>query len=314
MLDNDDFWDFYWETRLRPMENLGKRAAILAASALIRRLAPHTNHPLRLLELGCGEGQVIGTLLDAHAQVCALRTSVGVDYKPASLAVCQRDFPALRCVEGDFTNPHLLAGLGAFEIVLLVNALHEVFSDSLHPAEGGGDVPTAKKRVEQALAGAASCLTLGGWLVLFDGLEPAGDPRHMLRVRFHNRQAREDFETFAQEYQPFQIVWRPLADPLSVELSQHDFTRYITKSIFLRKGLWKTERFESYQYFTEAEYRAAFTRQRLVIRELRKLTVNEDKWRQLVDIEASEVAFPDEHILILAQREPQQIIREKNDI
>jgi hypothetical protein len=33
-------------------------------------------------------------------------------------------------VEGDFTDLGLLAGLGKFEIVLLFNALHEVFSDS----------------------------------------------------------------------------------------------------------------------------------------------------------------------------------------
>jgi hypothetical protein len=30
MSNNEDFWDFYWETRLLPMENLGKQAAILA--------------------------------------------------------------------------------------------------------------------------------------------------------------------------------------------------------------------------------------------------------------------------------------------
>src|SRR5512146_576794 len=99
MPDNDDFWDFYWETRLQPMENLGKRAAILAASRLIRRLAQQVGRPLRLLELGCGEGQVIGTLLDAHSQVCSIQASVGVDYNAQSLARCQRDYPGLRCVE-----------------------------------------------------------------------------------------------------------------------------------------------------------------------------------------------------------------------
>jgi len=48
MAENNDFWDFYWETRLLPMENLGKRAAILAVSGLIRRLAPTAGRPLRL--------------------------------------------------------------------------------------------------------------------------------------------------------------------------------------------------------------------------------------------------------------------------
>jgi len=50
MPENDDFWDFYWEIRLLPMENLGKREAILSASRLIRLLAQQIDHPIRLLE------------------------------------------------------------------------------------------------------------------------------------------------------------------------------------------------------------------------------------------------------------------------
>ena len=53
MPEKDAFWDFYWENRLLPMENLGKQAAILAASKLIRHLAQQANQPIRLLELGC---------------------------------------------------------------------------------------------------------------------------------------------------------------------------------------------------------------------------------------------------------------------
>ena len=303
MSENNDFWDFYWETRLLPMENLGKRAAILAVSGLIRRLAQGVDRPLRLLELGCGEGQIIGALLDAHAQLCTIQASVGVDYYAPSLVNCRRDHPGLRCVEGDFTDPHLLAELGKFDIVLLVNALHEVFSDCIAPESGEVDVPAAKQRVEEALAGAAGCLEPGGWLVLFDGLEPPGDPRQTVRIRFHDHQGRQDFENFAQRYRPVRITYRQVEDRLCVALSQRDFTRYITKSIFLGKQLWETERLQSYQYFTEGEYRAAFARQGLDISELRTLTVNEEKWRRLVEILTPGVSFPDEHILILARRQ-----------
>jgi len=302
MPENDDFWDFYWEVRLRPMENLGKQVAILAASRRIRLLAQQIDHPLRLLELGCGEGQVIGTLLDAHFQLCASQTSVGVDYNAQSLAHCQRDYAGLRCVEGDFTDPDLLAGLGKFELVLLVNALHEVFSDSFSPELGEIDIPVAKQRVEQALAGAAGCLEPGGTLVLFDGLEPPGDPRQILRIRFHDYQVRQEFENFVEQYHPLRIAYREVESPLCVELSRRDFTRYITKSIFLGKQLWETERLQSYQYFTEEEYRAAFARQGLEIFELRTLTMNDEKWRYRVEIDTSEFKFPDEHILILAQQ------------
>ena len=206
------------------------------------------------------------------------------------------------CVEGDFTNSDFLAGLGKFELVLLVNALHEVFSDSFSPELGEINVPAAKQRVEQALAGAVGCLEPGGWLVLFDGLEPPGDPHQILRIRFRDNQVRQEFENFVEQYHPLRIAYREVEGPLCVELSQRDFTRYITKSIFLGKGLWETERLQSYQYFTEDEYRAAFARQGLEVSELRTLTMNDEKWRYRVEINTPGFEFPDEHVLILARQ------------
>ncbi len=302
MFEDESFWDFYWETRLRHMENLGKRAAILAASRLIRRLALQNSQPLRLLEPGCGEGQVIGTLLDAHAQLCDAAVSVGIDYNAQSLARCRLDYPALHVIQGNFTDPQLLSPLGQFELVLLVNALHEVFSDCFSPTLGEIDVPLAKQHVEAALAAAVNCLTPNGWLVLFDGLEPSGDPGRTLRLRFRDLQTRREFDTFAAEYKPFRIVYDEVGNPLCIELSQHDFTRYITKSIFLGKQLWLSERLQSYQYFTAEEFRAALSRQGLHIHELNTLTVNDEKWNYRVEIETPATGFPDEHILILAQK------------
>ncbi len=301
MPDSDDFWDFYWESHLLSMENLGKRAAILAASKLIRRIAHQNNQFVRLLELGCGAGQIIGTLVDAHSQLCNVQTSVGVDYNAQLLAQCRRDYPGMRWIEGDFTDPNLLADLGKFNLVLLVNALHEVFSAAYSPELGEVDVPLAKQRVAQAFAGAVGRLGPGGWLVLFDGLEPPGDPCQKRHIRFLNRQVRNEFDAFARQYHPFRISFREIDGPLSIELSQRDFTRYITKSIFLGKHLWETERLESYQYFTEEEFRALFASLGLEISELLTLTVNAEKWRYRVETAPSEAGFPPEHVLILAQ-------------
>jgi hypothetical protein len=192
--------------------------------------------------------------------------------------------------------------LGQFEIVLLVNALHEVFSATYSQELGEVDVPAAKQRVIRALAGAAGRVAPGGYLVLFDGLEPPGDIQARLRLRFRHQQAREQFERFVHEYQPFRITYQALGDPYCVELSQRDFTRYITKSIFLGKPLWRTERLESYQYFNENEFRAALANLGLLIRELRSLTVDYEKWHSLVEIETPGRDFPAEHILILAQK------------
>ena len=302
MPESEAFWDFYWEVRLQELQNLGKRAAILAASRLVRQLAARPDQAVRLLELGCGEGQIIGSLVEGHSAVRGIDRSVGVDYIPAVVETCRKRYPGMRFVGGDFTDPALLEGLGNFEILLLVNALHEVFTAGFSSALGEIDTPAAKQRAQRALAGAVQRLVPGGYLVLFDGLEMEGDISAPLRIHFLNRQARTHFATFVREYHPFRITFREVDGPNHVELSRRDFTRYITKSIFLGKALWRTEQLESYQYFNQTEFRAAVTGLGLEIRELRTLTVDEEKWSGLVEIETPGAHFPEEHILIVAQK------------
>jgi len=92
MAESEQFWEMLWESRLQELRNLGKREAILGVSRLIRRLTDtHPERSLRLLELGCGEGQIIGPLVENHARVPGIENSLGVDYLARSLAVCRHD-------------------------------------------------------------------------------------------------------------------------------------------------------------------------------------------------------------------------------
>lgn len=292
-------WDLLWEVRLQKMEGLGKREAILTASRLVRELS--ADRPgLRLFEPGCGEGQILGTLVDAHPGECARDGAVGIDYLRSSIETCRRNYPGVRFIEGDFTNPALVSSLGSFDLILLVNALHEVFSAAFSEQLGETDVQEGKLRVAQAFSLAVERLSPGGYVVLFDGLEPPGDPNRPVRVRFRTALARKQFDTFTREYHPFQIQARPTRDPFVVEMSQHDFTRYIDKSIFLGKRLWDHERFESYQYYTEVEFRAMFARCGLEITSLRTLTENFEKWNEIVELEDED--FPEEHVIIIGKK------------
>jgi SAM-dependent methyltransferase len=302
MLENDEFWDFYWEIRLCEIEDLGKREAILAVSKLVRSLSERPGRAVRLLELGCGEGQIIGALVNAHAQILSIDASCGVDYSLHSIEKCRSVYPGMSFIHGDFTDPGLMIGLGQFEIVLLVNSLHEIFSTALSTKLGEVDPLIAKQRVTQTLASAVEHLSPGGYLVLFDGLETPGDIQEPLRIRFRDGQARRRFDIFVREYCPFRIAYRETGEPNCLELSQRDFTRYITKSIFLEKRLWQTERMESYQYFNVAEFQDVISRLGLTICLLRTFTVNYEKWQNEVDILTPGADFPAEHILLLAQK------------
>ena len=301
MQQPDSFWNFYWETRLQFLQGQGKAQAITAASQLIRQLAAQPVQAIRLLELGCGEGQILGSLAAAHFEVNGISNSIGVDYDPQAVQTAMEDYPAIRFLEGDFTDRDFLSRLGKFEIVLLVNALHHVFSDAYDEELGEVDVQAGKQAVLNTFNHILQCLQPGGYLLLFDGLEPSGDPQQPVAIRFLHQQAQDDFYQFARQYQPFRIRYKTLPQENCIQLSLHDFTRYITKMIFLGKPLWERERLESYQYFNEFEFRDMFASNHLQIKDWQFISVDDQRWQDAVEILTPGVDFPTEHVLIIAQ-------------
>lgn len=296
-MQSESFWNFYWETRLQYLQGQGKSEVILQASRLIR----DANPPARILEAGCGEAQIIGALVEAHGSPSGDQSSVGIDRDTKALAVARQQFPAIRFLEGDFTDPQLLQSLGKFDLLLLVNALHHVFSDAYDPGLQEINVPHGKTNVRSSFANLAKTLKPGGHLILFDGLEAPGSPESLIQIRFQTTQAWQKFQTFAREYQPFRIQYETLQNHL-VELSLHDFTRYVTKIIFLGKPLWERERHESYQYFQEDEMRQMLADNDFEIQDFRLLSVDYDHWLQEVEIISPNVLFPPEHVIITAQK------------
>jgi len=298
----ESFWDLYWETRLGFLQGQGKGHAILAASRIIRS---NPSQPMRILELGCGEGQILGALVQAHPQATHIQESIGVDYDPGSLEIARKDYPGIQFIHGDFTNQEFLESLGTFDLILLVNALHHVFSDAYDEELGEVDVPTAKTQVREAFSTIQAHLNSGGSLLLFDGLEMDGDIQRPVEIRFLNAEAQEAFQQFAREYQPFRI--RFAASPVhtrkdTIQLSLRDFTRYVTKLIFLGKPLWERERLESYQYFNQEEMIGLFRENDLILTEKQFISVDLQRWQEEIEILSAGIDFPVEHILLVGKK------------
>lgn len=294
----DSFWDFYWETRLDFLQGQGKGYAIRAASKLLQSVPVPA---ATILELGCGEGQILGSLVQAHPEKIQVSSSIGVDRDAEALRKAGQDYPGLQFIAGSFTDAHFLSNLGKFDLILLVNALHHVYSDAYDEELGQIDELAGKQDVAQTFATICTCLNPGGYILLFDGVEAPGDAQRWIEFRFRQPTGRQRFEQFTREYLPFRIQSQPGSTAGSVRLRQRDFTRYITKLIFVGKPLWEREHQESYQYFTESEFAAMFQQNGLQIVHNETISVDHERWQDEIEIITPGMEFPAEHILVVGK-------------
>ena len=285
--------------RKRLEDPVGKINAILAAVQLLND--KRSSRGIRVLELGCGEGHLLDALLNICKHSASVQEYVGVDNRSDVIKRARRLYPAILFLEADYTTNSIL-DLGKFSIVMLVNTLHEVYSSSYDFALVEIDKFVGKRLIKSTLATAAQQVELDGHLVLFDGVEPSLDADRRVILRFRYDDALNEFRSFADEYEAFHITYRELETCNRIEISVRDFTRYITKTIFLGTPLWKIERQESYQYYNEAEFRANLTELGFEITDLRYLSPSHQHWQSRVVIETPGVDFPNEHILIVAKR------------
>ena len=70
----------------------------------------------RVLELGCGTGQLLNALNPSHG--------VGVDLSANMVDIAQKNYPNLEFIQGDIENPDLIKSLeGTFDYIILSDTL-----------------------------------------------------------------------------------------------------------------------------------------------------------------------------------------------
>lgn len=295
-------WENYWLERqnsLRISEGKGRAAA--AAFELLRGVVGEGGRAIRMLELGCGEGHILGHLSELCAsEGMAVPECVGVDYEPGAIESARRLYPGVSFFVADYAGSP--PNLEPFDLVLLIGTLHEVYSSNYSVPSGGIDRALGKEAVRKALRGVLPLVAPGGHLVLFDGVEHDQSPDSEVEVSFRSHAALNEFRKFAAEYEAFRVGYEELEPNGRVRMSVHSFTRYITKTRFINGDLWEIERRESYQYFSADEFRECLAEAGLGTLKFERLSPHRRDWEERVEIKTAGVDFPDEHVLIVARK------------
>lgn len=308
MQSNKPPWESYWRERQKSLLNpQGKRKAMTAAIQLLKELAERSARPVRIIELGCGEGHVLGELLKmCAAQNIDVQDCVGVDNQVQVIENARLLYPQINFLAADYSRQPL--DLMPFDLVMLIGTLHEVYSANHSLSRREIDHKGGRGAVTRALGYSASLVADGGYIVLFDGVEHK-QPDLKLIVRFQSIESLDEFRKIASEYEAFRLFYEQLDAPDHIRISMHDFTRYITKTRFVNTELWEIEKRESYQYFNENEFRQNLGKLRFGILNVNCSSPHEMDWRKRVRIENAGGNFPKENILITAQKPYQHLKR-----
>lgn len=295
-------WKNYWHERQRSLRiSKGKIRAVTAAFQIAERLAKKSVQPIRVIELGCGEGHILGELLKmCEANGIPIGEWIGVDNQAGIIARARRLYPQIDFLVADYASQPL--GLKPFDLVLLVGTLHEVYSASRSVALREIDPVLGRKAVEQAISYCARLVADSRYIVVFDGIEHSLSNDFEVTLNFQSANALNEFRKFAGEYEAFRVRYKEVGGD-RIRISMRDFTRYITKTRFLNGDLWEIEKWESYQYFSESAFRACLRSLGIKVLKLQCSSPHLKDWRSRVRIETADVDFPKENILIVGRRD-----------
>lgn len=301
---SDDIWNNYWQTRKSNLYKPdGKSHAVLASRMLLDTFPQDAWSKLRILELGCGEGHILGRLYQEYDYRLLRKNLVGVDKDQRALDSAEKTYPDFKFHQRNLLSSGWERGLGQFDLIIIVNVLHEIYSSAYVPELQGINTKPGKNRVKDALSSAMSLLSGNGYLLIFDGLE-YNNPDQKISFILRNKEAEALFHRFVSEYRAFRIKYEEKQfDKINVvTMSRHHFSKFITKIRWMSSELWDIEKWESYQYFNQEEFTSTLKNLGLDAQKSELIADNLHDWEQYVELIDSQDSFPYEHILLIEKK------------
>jgi SAM-dependent methyltransferase len=205
--------------------------------------------PHRIAELGCGSGFVLGFLADRFPQCMIVGTDNRFD-RLEQVATTKR--PNVLTVMSDVTERSFPEE--TFHTVLLIAALHEVFSYR------------GEKAMLDTIANGRDMLAEEGVMIIQDFIRPAQQP---VEISFKNRQTEARFRRFVDEFRPRRIRFGESKGGVTVDMA--DAIEFMGRYRCPSEQEWCEGMAETHFFYTADQYRRAALRIGLDAKDLRVL-------------------------------------------
>lgn len=283
---NDKNNYLYWKER---EANINK---FWGKGKLISEVAQLIDGRKSILEVGCGEGHLLSSIINLAGSL--FTKSVGVDNNLQAIKRASIFYPEIDFHYIDITKYSSLRNLGKFDVILIVNVLHEIYSVS----SLSQSIKFGKQMVSDTIKEMSCLLNDDGIFVIMDGLEADNSDKDS--VKFKLKCSINYFNDFIADYRHLYNKYDMLNESAEVEMMSRDFTRFITKLRFVNGPLWDIEKTESYQYYTEKEFFEKLISNGFNVIKIEKFISNIHNWENSIDI--TQGNFPFEHIIIIGQK------------
>lgn len=276
--------EYYWAERKKNIDCFwGKGKLINEVSELVGK------QQCSLLELGCGEGHILGELAKKNPD----SQYFGVDYDEKAIEHATRLYPDVVFIHDSIQN-FLIENKKTFDFIIAANVFHELYSDAVRK-----NCNEAKTDLEQIFNDTISLLNANGLFILLDGLE--NDNKDLnYRFSINDHAILSKYNEFIESYSFLDCSYAHADIGEEICMNCHDFTRFITKLRFVGEKNWNIEKNETYQYFTEAEFLEMFKNNKLHILKRECFIADIRKWKQSIILQQGD--YPYEHIILMGMK------------
>ncbi|MBU0633683.1 MAG: NAD(P)H-hydrate dehydratase [Candidatus Omnitrophica bacterium] len=237
----------------------GKGKVIASAKEEIKRRLDYGGK-VSVLSIGCGQAIDLNVLKEEFPDEPNIEY-VGLDINPDIIDEAKQVAGDIHYIVRDLIEGNFNDLEERFDVVMVVNVLHEVFSYYGRPNRDPKeriDPELGEHYVEKALKNIKKLLKPQGRLLLYDGAELSADERdETVTMRFRNKDTRKKFYQFAREFLPKEIKYKNPFFGLNkseATLSKQDFLRFVCEYLYVGGPRWDIEREESWQYYSIEQY------------------------------------------------------------
>lgn len=249
-----------------------------------------------ILDIGCFSGSLINRLYNNLPKDLKNRLRlVGLDTYNDALKRGVKNYPQITFIKGNLLED--LPLVKQYDIIILSNVLHEIFSDTVKKTK---NYTSTKRKIKKSLDQVIDILNKGGYLIILDGVKPPAATKKIV-ISFKTKAIFNKFIKFSQEYKAKSIEFQRLSHQ-SILTETASLAAFLTKSRYLDKTYWEKESEELYQYFTINEFKQLLQQEEIKIIKIKRNKFTKREIKEKIISIRPDIEIPAKNILIVAQK------------